>query len=108
LAGIAQAQRRWQDALEALNQAIKADPGFFPAYLEEGKLLVRDLGRPQEAVPFLKEAVRLDPRHALARYHLALAHLMCWNPAGVWEQYFILQDLAPELAASLAAAMEKQ
>jgi len=108
LGGIAQAQRRWQDALEALNQAIKADPGFFPAYLEEGKLLVRDLGRPKEAVPLLKEAVRLDPRHALARYYLALAHLMCWNPAGVWEQYFVLQDLAPELAASLAAAMEKQ
>ena len=107
LAGIAQAQNRWQDALEALNQAIKADPAFFPAYLEESKLLVRDLGRPKEAVPFLKKAVRLDPRHAMARYYLALAHLMAWNPAGVWEQYFVLQDLAPDLAASLAATMEK-
>ena len=107
LGGIAQAQNRWQDALEALNQAIKADPAFFPAYLEGGKLLVRDLGRPKEAVPLLKEAVRLDPRHAMARYYLALAHLMSWNPAGAWEQYFVLQDLAPELAANLAAAMEK-
>jgi tetratricopeptide (TPR) repeat protein len=107
LGGIAQSQNRWQDALDALNQAIKADPAFFPAYLEEGKLLVRDLGRPKEAVLFLKEAVRLDPRHAMARYYLALAHLMSWNPAGAWEQYFVLQDLAPELAASLAAAMEK-
>jgi tetratricopeptide (TPR) repeat protein len=107
LGGIAQAQDRWQEALEALNQAIKADPAFFPAYLEEGKLLVRDLGRPKEAIPLLKEAVRLDPRHAMARYYLALAHLMSWNPAGAWEQYFVLQDLAPELAASLAAAMEK-
>jgi tetratricopeptide (TPR) repeat protein len=108
LGGIAQAQNRWQDALEALKQAIKADPNFFPAYLEGGKLLVRDLGRPKEAVPLLKEAVRLDPRHVIARYYLALAYLMSWNPAGVWEQYFILQDLAPDLAASLAVAMEKQ
>lgn len=107
LGGIAQAQNRWQDALEALNHAIKADPAFFPAYLEEGKLLVRDLGRPQEAIPLLAEAVRLDPRHALARYYLALAYLMTWNPAGAWEQYFVLQDLAPDLAARLAAAMEK-
>ena len=108
LGGIAQAQNRWPEALDALNQAIKADPGFFPAYLEGGKLLVRDLGRPKEAVPLLKEAVRLEPRHSLARYYLALAHLMSWNPAGVWEQYFVLQELAPDLAASLAATMEKQ
>jgi tetratricopeptide (TPR) repeat protein len=107
LGGIAQAQNRWEDALEALTQAIKAEPGFFPAYLEGGKLLVRDLGRPKEAIPLLTEAVRLDPRNAIARYYLAMAHLMSWNPGGVWEQYFVLQELAPDLAASLAATMGK-
>lgn len=103
---VARDQQRFDLALEAFNHAVKLEPGFFPAYLEGGKLLIQDLGRAKEAVDLLKEAVRLKPRHADARYYLAMAQLLSWNPAGAWEQYFTLQELQPDLAAGLAAALE--
>jgi tetratricopeptide (TPR) repeat protein len=104
---IAQARERSPAALEAFNRAIKLDPAFFQAYLDGGILLFQNLGRPKEAVAFLQEAIRLKPRHPQARYFLALAQLWSWNPAGAWEQYFALRELYPDLAADLAATLEK-
>ncbi len=106
LGNIARSQNRLQEALEAFDRAIKLDDKFSAAYLEGGKLLL-STGKPQEATRLLTRAVNLEPRRPLARYYLALAHLLSWNPAGAWEQYFVLQDLQPELAANLAAALER-
>jgi len=103
---IYQTRQRGTDAAAAFKRAIQLDPQFFPAYLEGGKVLFQDLGKGQEAVGLLKEAVRLRPRHALARYYLALAQLLAWNTAAAWQQYFVLQDLSPDLAASLVAKLE--
>lgn len=103
---IAEAQGNATGALEAFKQAIKLDPGFFRAYLEGGKLLVLDLGRPEEAAALLKEAVRLEPQNAPAHYYLGLAYQAGWNPA-VWEQYFKLRELDEELAARLGASLER-
>ena len=93
--------------MEAFNQAIKSDPGFFQAYLDGGRLLLEDLGQPNEAAVLLKEAVRLKPGQGLPRYYLALAYLTSWNRAGAWEQYFALRDISPELAANLARTLER-
>ena len=103
---IARSQNRPLEALEAFDRAIKLDDKFSAAYLEGGKLLL-SVGKPQDATRLLTRAVNLEPRRPLTRYYLALAHLLSWNPAGAWEQYFVLQDLQPELAASLAAALER-
>jgi tetratricopeptide (TPR) repeat protein len=107
LGNIALKENRPEDGLEAFKQAIKLDPEFFQAYLDGGKLLVEDLGQPNEATVLLQEAVRLKPGQALPRYYLALAYLSSWNRAGAWEQYFAIQDMSPELAASLARALER-
>jgi len=106
LGNISRVQERFKEALREYDQAVKLEPAFPAAYLEAGKVLVMDLGRPQEAAVKLQEAVRLEPANAVARYYLALANLMAWNPGGAWEQYFTLQDLNPNLAAQLAAALE--
>lgn len=108
LGNIAIRENRPQEALEAFNQAIKLEPGFFQAYLDAGKLLMDDLGQPEAAVILLKEAVRLKPDQALPRYYLALAYLTSWNRAGAWEQYFAIRDSAPELAASLAVLLKRR
>jgi len=105
---IARAQQSWPKALEAFNRAAKLDPGFFSAYLEGGKLLIQDMGQPKDAVGLLREAVRLEPNHAYARYYLALAQLLSWNPGGAWEQYFALQERYPDLASGLAAMLERR
>ena len=107
LGNIAFKENRAQEGVEAFNQAIKSDPGFFQAYLDGGRLLLEDLGQPTEAAVLLKEAVRLKPGQGLPRYYLALAYLTSWNRAGAWEQYFALRDISPELAANLAKTLER-
>ena len=107
LGNIAAREKRPEDALEAYHQAIKSDPGFFQAYLEGGRLLLEELGQPKEAVMLLQNAVRLKPGQALPRYYLSLAHLMSFNQGAAWEQYFVLQEMAPDLAMSLAHALEQ-
>ena len=107
LGKIARAQKRPEEALRAFQRALRLNPQFFPAYLEAGRLLLLDLGRAQEAVPLLAQAVKLEPRRSLPRYYLALAHLLTWNPGGAWEQYFALQKINPGLAAQLAQTLER-
>lgn len=108
LGNIALKENRTQAGMEAFNQAIKSEPGFFQAYLDGGRLLLEDLGQPTEAAVLLKEAVRLKPGQGLPRYYLALANLTSWNRAGAWEQYFALLDISPELAANLAKTLESR
>jgi tetratricopeptide (TPR) repeat protein len=107
LGNIALKEKRPKDGLEAFNQAIKLEPGFYQAYLDGGRLLLEDLGEPKEAAVLLQEAVRLKPGQSLPRYYLALAHLSSWNRAGAWQQYFALRDISPELAASLGVMLER-
>jgi tetratricopeptide (TPR) repeat protein len=103
---IYQSRQRAAEAAAAFQRAIRLDPEFFPAYLEGGKVLVKDLGKAKEAVTLLKEAVRLRPRHPVARYYLGLAYVTAWNPGGAWEQYFALQEMNSDLALRLAAVLE--
>lgn len=107
LGNIAVWEKRPDDALEAYHQAIKSDPGFFQAYLEGGRLLLEELGQPKEAVVLLQNAVRLKPGQALPRYYLSLAHLMSFNQGAAWEQYFVLQEMAPDMAMGLAHVLEQ-
>jgi tetratricopeptide (TPR) repeat protein len=108
LGNISRAQERFTEALQEYDQAVKLEPGFPDAYLEAGKVLVLDLGRPEEAVAKLQEAVHLDSDNAAARYYLGLANLLAWNPGGAWEQYFTLQHLNPNMAAQLATILEQR
>ncbi len=107
LGRIAQAQKRHEEALAAFKRAIQLEPQFFQAHLDAGSLLLVDLGRSQEAIDLLREAVRLDPRQPSARYWLALAQITAWHPGPAWEQYFALQKLDANLAMRLATTLEK-
>ena len=107
LGSIAVKEKRPEDALGEFKQAIALEPGFFQAYLDGGRLLLEDLGRTEEAAGWLREAVRLQPGSGLARYYLGLAYALSWNRTGAWKQYFVLQTENPELAAQLAATLER-
>jgi tetratricopeptide (TPR) repeat protein len=53
-------QRRQEDAEELFRRAVQAKPEFAGAHAHLG-LLYLEMGRTEEAVPELREAVRLDP-----------------------------------------------
>jgi tetratricopeptide (TPR) repeat protein len=52
-------------AAELLENAIRQDPGFAPAYFWRGNLKQRT-GKLQEALPDFDQALKLDPKHAHA------------------------------------------
>jgi tetratricopeptide (TPR) repeat protein len=106
LGKIAQAQHQTKKALEAFQQARELDGNFFPAYFEEGKLLL-DLGRPREAAQLLAKVVENNPQWPQARYYLARAYVLSSNPTGAWEQYFLLQKIDLNMAMQLATYLEQ-
>jgi len=107
LGNLDRSSSRPEEALKAYRRAIELNRGFFPAYLEGGKVLLLDLGRPQEAIPLLQQGVKLKPDHSLVRYYLALADILTWNPRGAWEQYFALQKIDSGLAETLAKLLDQ-
>lgn len=58
-------QGRIEDAIEQCKKAIETDPTFGNPYNDIGAYLI-ELGRPDEAIPWLKKAMqaeRYEPRH---------------------------------------------
>jgi Tfp pilus assembly protein PilF len=77
----------WRDgqaslALSALREAVSVDPRS-PTYRDSLGLLYLQLGRPDLAIPEFETAVRLDPQHADAVFHLgtAFAEQRQWEAA---------------------------
>jgi Tfp pilus assembly protein PilF len=58
-------QGRLDEAIEECRRAIEVDPGFGNPYNDIGAYLI-EMGRPDEAIPWLEKAVaapRYEPRH---------------------------------------------
>jgi Tfp pilus assembly protein PilF len=69
-------QNRYDEAIDQCRRAIEVDPDFGNPYNDIGAYLI-ELGRPEEAVPWLeraKRAPRYDPRH-FPRVNLARVHM---------------------------------
>jgi TolB-like protein/tetratricopeptide (TPR) repeat protein len=74
-------QHRWNEALEALDEALRIDPNRTEVY-ENRALIMVWMGRPEDAFAELDKAVALDAREAVdaetmrvgCRAHLALGH----------------------------------
>lgn len=74
---------RFEEAIEACRRAIGVDPRFGNAYNDIGAYLI-ELGRPDEALPWLERAMRA-PRYAARAYpyaNLARARLMIGDVDG--------------------------
>ncbi|OPX19549.1 MAG: hypothetical protein BZ151_08690 [Desulfobacca sp. 4484_104] len=107
LGTIAQSRRQTSQAVLSFKKAIELNPQFFDAYLALGKLLWQEGGRAQEAVQILSQGVQHNPQNSEARLYLALAQLLSRDRGGALEQYLILQDLNPRLAARLSQVMAR-
>ena len=64
-------------------------------------------GRPQEAIDLLRKVIEIEPTQAFAYHALGLAYVQVGNKTGAMQQYYILQNLNPNLAADLLSKIPK-
>ena len=91
------------DALAQLKEAIAADPGDALSYVYMGAALIA-LGRPAEAVQFIRTAMRLEPRYPAAfAYFLGLGQFDLEQYSQAAESFENATRLNPEDETSFAA-----
>lgn len=103
LGSVLKASGDFASALASYRRAIEIDPGLVSPYLGTGTGYGYCLGRFDEAIPWLEEAFRLDPRSTFATAQLALFHLGLEDFAGAdqWLERAEKQgDLKPQGAVA--------
>lgn len=78
--------RRPMDALRCYATAFTEDLDCFNAWNNYGNVL-REIGRPKQAIPFLQHALVLDPTNTTARFNLAVTYLLDGNYQQGWPAY---------------------
>jgi hypothetical protein len=73
-------------ALKYYAQALTEDRNSASAFNNYGNVL-RELGDPVGAVPFLQRSIQLAPTHPTAQFNLAVAYLLAGDYAQGWPQY---------------------
>lgn len=73
-------------ALSYYAQAFTQDPDNFSAWNNYGNVL-RECGRPDRAIPFLKTALSIVPDQSTANFNLAVAYLLSGDYKQGWPQY---------------------
>lgn len=75
-----------EQALACYAQAFVQDRTCSHAFNNYGNVL-RELGDPAGAVPFLQRAIQLDPTSSTSQFNLSVAYLLQGNYAQGWPQY---------------------
>lgn len=78
--------RNPEGALAYYAQALVQDRRSQGAFNNYGNVL-RELGDPTGAIPFLQRAISLDPKNPTANFNLAVAYLLSGNYELGWQQY---------------------
>ena len=73
-------------ALKYYAQAFVQDHNCAPAFNNYGNVL-REMGHPRRAIPFLEHAHELDPGSVTAEFNLAVAYLLAGDYQKGWEFY---------------------
>lgn len=91
------AAERDAEAVGALDEALKCDPGNAEIHVEAAEILWRNLHNPAAALVHLERAIELNP--GLARAYLLVGQLQVerGDPAAARQAVAVLQQLAPEL-----------
>jgi hypothetical protein len=82
----AREESRPLDALRLYAEAFILDPDNFSAWNNYGNVL-RECGRPDRAIPFLENALKIWPSQSTANFNLAVALLMMGDYSKGWKQY---------------------
>lgn len=80
------AKRQYEQALQCYSQAFTIDRNHAGAFNNYGNVL-RELGEPEGAIPFLTRSIQLDPSNTTARFNLAVALLLSGDYEKGWPAY---------------------
>jgi hypothetical protein len=80
------AEQEPEQALACYAQAFVADPNSAAAFNNYGNVM-RELGHPARAIPFLQHAAVLDPKNITTRFNLAVTYLLKGDYAQGWPAY---------------------
>ncbi|MBV8808743.1 MAG: tetratricopeptide repeat protein [Acidobacteriaceae bacterium] len=72
LGEMAREQDDWPDAIQHFGKAVQLDGNFADALIGYGRALTEG-GKPNDAIPPLERAIKLQPDNPAAHYHLAIA-----------------------------------
>ena len=78
-------------ALQCYALAFSQDRKLAAAFNNYGNVL-REVGEPEAAVPFLRRAIQLEPKNVTSRFNLAVAQLLSGNCAEGWAGYEVRWD----------------
>ena len=73
-------------ALQCYAEAMRMDRNSSAAFNNYGNVL-REVGEPKGAVPFLTRAMQLEPKNVTAKFNLAIAYLLDGNYEQGWPAY---------------------
>jgi hypothetical protein len=75
-----------EKALQCYAMAFVQDPDSAAAFNNYGNVM-REIGRPESAVPFLQQAAILDPKNVTAHFNVAVTYLLMGDYQRGWPQY---------------------
>lgn len=74
------------ESLKYYAQAFITDPDCMAAWNNYGNV-IREMGHPERAIPFLQQAVVLNPNYVTAHFNLAVCYLMMGRYSEGWPLY---------------------
>lgn len=80
------ADRQYKQALQCYAIAFAQDPDSAAAFNNYGNVM-REIGYPQRALPFLQHAAILDPTSVTAKFNQAVTHLLMGDYKRGWPAY---------------------
>jgi len=96
---IAVRERRFDDAIALLRQALVVDPRSEDVHYIMGRAL-GEIGQPDAAVASYDEALALQPRHAQAHFHRAMALKKLARPDAALDSYDRAIAIQPDYAGA--------
>lgn len=79
-------KRQPEKALSCYAQAFAQDFNCVSAWNNYGNV-IREMGYPDRAIPFLEQALRIAPNHSTARFNLAVSYLLMGDYQRGWDAY---------------------
>lgn len=80
------ANRKPEQALQCYALAFVQDPDSAAAFNNYGNVM-RELGYPERAIPFIQHAITLEPTNTVSKFNLAVCYLLMGNYKDGWPAY---------------------